>query len=375
MAEETSSSGEIANQFMKTWTEAGTHALKGWFDLMGSAVRSSEHEPEDSQPEDSEPEAMHQRLLGYQQLQLRLLKLSFEVWQDLVPKIEAGADWQQILSAYRGQIREQVEAFSARTRASQDTAALWQTYIEEMQKLNQPWVKAWGAAIEPLSQTASGASKPWIELNNLYWNLLYEAGGSMQMPFLGPSRGFNDKLRQAFEAWSKLHPASIDYQIVLAEIQMQSCEQLMQELIALAEQGETVKDWAQFQQIWGRTADKTFEQAFCLEANLRVRGKLLNALNHHKLCQQDLMEVWMKTMNMPTRSEVDEVHKSIYELRKELKSLKKNLAKYEAEAQVTPPDLEAPPTPMPHQAQAVRLDPEEISTPKHWTTAIFTRKN
>jgi polyhydroxyalkanoate synthase subunit PhaE len=33
---------------------------------------------------------------------------------------------------------------------------------------------------------------------------------------------------------------------------------------------------------------------------------------------------------MPVRSEVDEMHKNIYELRKEVKTLKKSLAKYEA---------------------------------------------
>ena len=365
MEEETNSSGGVASQFMKTWTEAGTQAWKGWFDLMGTSLRSPDCAPEDREPEEREPEAREpvNRFVSYQQLQLRLLKLSFEVWQDLVPKIESGEDWQQILNHYRAQIREQIEAFSA-SNSRPDTAALWQTYIEEMQRLNQPWVNTWGAAIEPLSRAASGSSKPWIELNNLYWNLLYEAGGSMQMPFLGPSRGLNNELRQAFEAWSKLHPASIDYQIVLAQIQTQACEQFMQELVALAEQGEPVKDWSQFQQIWGRTADKAFEQAFCLEENLRVRGKLLNAINHHKLAQQALMEVWLKTMNMPTRSEVDEVHQSIYELRKEVKRLKKNLAKYEAEAQIIPPDPEEPVMPQDSQDSSRSLDNSNIYAPK-----------
>jgi archaellum component FlaC len=36
----------------------------------------------------------------------------------------------------------------------------------------------------------------------------------------------------------------------------------------------------------------------------------------------------MKMMNLPIRSEVDEIHKNIYELRKEVKSLKKKLAQY-----------------------------------------------
>ena len=37
------------------------------------------------------------------------------------------------------------------------------------------------------------------------------------------------------------------------------------------------------------------------------------------------MEIYLRSMNLPTRSEVDEIHRTIYELRKEVKSLKKAL--------------------------------------------------
>jgi hypothetical protein len=115
---------------------------------------------------------------------------------------------------------------------------------------------------------------------------------------------------------------------------VQSFEELMRELISLAEKGEPVKDWRKFQQLWGQVADGVFEKAFCQEENLKVRGRFVNSLNAYRLHQQGLMEVWMKAMDMPLRSEVDEVHKTIYELRKEVKNLKKSLARYEAQAQV-----------------------------------------
>lgn len=175
---------------------------------------------------------------------------------------------------------------------------------------------------------SDGIAKPWIDLNNFCWNLVYEKtlGTLTQMPLLGPGRDLNNKLMRSLDSWAQLYPTGINYQIVLAEIQLQSLEELLRSLISLAEKGEPPKDWSQLQQLWSRIADKVFEQKFCSEDNLKVRGKFLNAVNHHKLSQQALMEVWMKTLNMPLRSEVDEVHKHIYELRKEIKSLKKTLA-------------------------------------------------
>jgi polyhydroxyalkanoate synthesis regulator phasin len=46
----------------------------------------------------------------------------------------------------------------------------------------------------------------------------------------------------------------------------------------------------------------------------------------YRLYQQQLMEVVLKMYDLPTRGEVDEIHHSIYELRKEIKSLKKAVA-------------------------------------------------
>jgi polyhydroxyalkanoate synthesis regulator phasin len=42
------------------------------------------------------------------------------------------------------------------------------------------------------------------------------------------------------------------------------------------------------------------------------------------------MELYLEMMNIPSRSEVDEIHKTIYELKKQVKSLKKKLAEYES---------------------------------------------
>ncbi|PSO71573.1 MAG: class III poly(R)-hydroxyalkanoic acid synthase subunit PhaE [Cyanobacteria bacterium SW_5_48_44] len=324
MAKETNGWSEIAN----AWAETGTQMWKSWFNLMGSVPKSNP--VADAQPEG---EDVAQQFADNQELLGRFLTLSFNAWKDISPKVEAGEDWQQLLSKYTEQIRKQVGTFT------QNTTELWQLYIQHMQKFSQLWASSMWASVAPMSKTATGTSEPWIELNNIYWNLLYEEsfGSLMGSPFLGPTREFNRKLMGAFDAWTNLYRASVDYQAVLAEIQVRSFKKLMQELVSLAEQGEKVENWKQFQQLGSRIADGVFQEALSYERNLKIRGKYLNALNTYQLHQQEVMELWMKKMNMPLRSEVDEVHQSIYELRKEVKALKKALAKDKASQQQTQP--------------------------------------
>jgi class III poly(R)-hydroxyalkanoic acid synthase PhaE subunit len=357
MEKETAAWTGMADQLVNTWTEVGTQMWKSWADLMGLATRNPIANAKPGM------DSITQRFVDNQQLLIRLLQLSFNSWQEILPKIESGENWQQFLTNYNEQVRKQLNEFSSSTlKVSQDATELWQLYLNQTQKFGQLWAKSLGASIAPFNQASlSGGTQPWIELSNLYWNLLYEEsfGSLMQSPLLGPAREFNGKLLRSYDAWINLYRASIDYQVVLANVQVQSFEELMRELISLAEKGEPVKDWRKFQQLWGQVADGVFEKAFCQEENLKVRGRFVNSLNAYRMHQRRLMEVWMQAMDIPLRSEVDEVHKTIYELRKEVKSLKKTLARYEAQAQIqsilpiqpqvsmptngqTPPEAEAP---------------------------------
>lgn len=329
---------EMANDLAQTWMDTGTQVWKSWFESMG--MSSTGNFAGRARPG---YQNLAQQFAENQDLFARLLHLSFKTWQDLVPQVQAGENWQQSLGQYNAAVRQQLNEFSEGTRkATQDLGEMWKLYLNEVQKFNQLWVESLGASFGPLSQSVPGTSEPWIELNNLYWNLVYEQtfGSLTQSPILGPSREFNGKLLRSFDAWTDLYRASIDYQAVLASIQVSSFEELMRELVRQAEaeleQGfkgkETAKDWRYFQNVWTEVADRVFHEAFCKEDNLKIRGKFLNALNTYRIRQQELTELWMKLLNVPVpvRSEVDEIHKNLYELRKEVKRLKKALEKSEA---------------------------------------------
>jgi class III poly(R)-hydroxyalkanoic acid synthase PhaE subunit len=316
------------NEMMNAWFNSSTQMWKGWYDLMTSTA--SQYSNPGNVANFTSPFG------GANQEIFNPLLYSFNAWKDILNQFQGGQNWQEASKKYTDEFSKQLNAlYSSPTKIAEDTNQLWQTYFQQIQKINQLWGNYWGASINPLSQTLSGESKPWIELNNLYWDMLYQPtlGNLLQSPSVGPTRVFNAKLQKAFEAWTNLYRASIDSQAVLSQIQLRSFEKLMQELAALAQKGEPVDDWRKFQQIWSRIVDENYELAFSREENLKIRGKLLNALNYYRLQQQDLVECWMEAMNMPVRSEIDEIHRNVYELRKEVKSLKKRLAAAEAAAE------------------------------------------
>ena len=320
MTSKTTDWSEMATDFVNTWTETGVKMWQSWFDVMESI-------PTPNPMTDGKPvlKDAAQRFFDNRDLLVRFLKLSVNAWKDIFPKVEAGDNWQDILMKYTEQMREQLTSFSSSyLKSSQNMTELWQLYMREMQQFSKLWLDPLGLSMGTMGKALTGKSSALIELNNFYWNLLYEEsfGSLMQTPLLGPTREFNGKLLAGFDAWKDLYQASIDYQLVLADIQVRSFEALMKELVSRAEKGQQVKDWKEFQIVWSQVADDVFAKAFCQEDNLKIRGNFLNSLNVYRIKQQEIMDLSLNIINLPTRKEIDEIHKSVYELRKEVKQLK-----------------------------------------------------
>jgi len=188
------------------------------------------------------------------------------------------------------------------------------------------WLKGVRVSVGSLHQ-AIGILNSLGNFNQSTWHQLYDTtvGPLTRMPLLGPGRELNQTLLQVFDAWVQLYPAGVAYQGVLADFHKQSLEAFLDELIALTSRGEPLTDWMQMQQIWSQTADRIFEQAMGSNEALCARGQFLNAMNRYKLRQQEVIELYLNAMNLPTRGEVDDIHHTLYELRKEVKRLKKAL--------------------------------------------------
>jgi class III poly(R)-hydroxyalkanoic acid synthase PhaE subunit len=317
---------ELMTPFSQFWLESSSQAWKNWFDLMAKGKNGAAMPP---QPFESLP----QQFLQSQQFYGQLLKLSFEAWQSLSPQLGNNGAGQEAIQAYLEQLQQQIQQYTASTQTIQgDMDGLWQCYLKEVQKFSQLWLSTWQSSVAPLSQLPMGDVHAWLDLNNLYGDALYgqNLGSFMRSPLLGPSREMNGKLLGAFDDWVKLSRAMADYQLLEADIQYRGFVALMETLVEKTKQGQPVKTWKEFQQIWAIAADQVFEEAFCQEKNLKVRGKFINALNRYRIQQQAILEEWLKTFNLPTRSEVDEIHQTIYQLRKEVKSLKKRLGETES---------------------------------------------
>lgn len=258
---------------------------------------------------------------------LRFIEYSMSAWQMIMPKVESGGDWGSSLTSYSQQIMNQMfQLPSSLMQMTQDSGELWQLYMEEMQNIVRPWSDSLQRSPMHFGEALTGGGTELIELTNLYWDA-YERtfGRLLQSPRMGFSRELDEKLLRGFDAWTDARRASIEYQAILAEAWAKVFEEIMRELVARSLRGEPVTGIRDMLRLWTEVADRELEVAFQQENYLQAQSRLFNTTMTYRLHEQEVVETYLENTYIPTRSEVDEMHKTIYELRKEMKALKKSM--------------------------------------------------
>lgn len=112
-----------------------------------------------------------------------------------------------------------------------------------------------------------------------------------------------------------------------------SLEDLLRELVEKGERDESVTTFKGLLDLWVSTAEGTFAELFRTEGFARMQGKAVNAAMVYKLRQREVTEEFMKAYDLPTRSEIDTVHRHVHDVRIELRYAKRTLAATRAELQ------------------------------------------
>jgi class III poly(R)-hydroxyalkanoic acid synthase PhaE subunit len=302
----TSVYSNVANQI----SEEAAEGFKAWTAESGQVVKD-----------------VAERLLTTQSEMLRFLELSLRAWKAIAPQIESGEDWETILRNFTENLREQLLQFPQETqKAFQDIDELWRLYREQWKGLVQPWAESLRRAPWHAGQASTGNGSALIEFTNLYWDAYERTFGRMlESPSLGYTRELNEDLLKGFDAWLVYRRASFEYQVTLCETWVQAFEEFMRQRVALAQKGETVPGVRKLLFLWIEVVEHVFAEVFRSEEYIRIQGNLVNTATAYRLCEREIVDAFLKTSHLASRSELDEAYRRIYELGKDMKELKKSL--------------------------------------------------
>lgn len=335
---------EQVDSMVGMWSEAQKNMWESWYTMARNAPtsmtsytgmldqwRKLAEQSVDAWTSEAEPVSrrMSHQLLSSQSTMMRFLDLTSRAWKAIMPRVQDGQDWQVVMNEYSEQLRKQLMPDAAAfSQASQDVGELWTLYLQELQALSRPWLASVQRSPFHIGEamTGSGSGSELIEMTNLYWDAFERTFGRLlNSPGLGFTREINETVSRAFDAWLDFRRTSIEYQGIVTGAWTNVFEGVMLNLVERSEKDQPITNVRDLIRLWTDTADTSLEKIFRSEEYVKVQGQLMDTAMTYRIREQEVVELTMKSGYVPTRSEVDEAHRNIYELRKEVRALKKAL--------------------------------------------------
>ncbi len=156
------------------------------------------------------------------------------------------------------------------------------------------------------------------------WLKVYNAttGRLVEMPALGPAREKSERMMKGFSTFVNLYAAGMDSNSNFQGVFMEAMRKVQEKTGSEMEGEISPEKYKDFYRIWIETYSETFKE-FLKSGHFASDMGRLNAhlMDFQKYNREMLEENYLKHMNLPTKTEIDEINKELYSLKKTVKEL------------------------------------------------------
>jgi hypothetical protein len=308
------------------------------------------------------PSEVVDRLFSGEEAFLQFLDLSLGGLKVIAPKIDAGEHWEELLRRYLAEIREGILQGSpwfmpeGAGAVAAGIPELWTLYVTEMQRFVAPWAEATQIALLGSTDVSAGDRESFARAEAAFMDAFDGTFGRYAAaPSVGSSRELNERMFRGFEAWVAVRRAAMAFQTQMVNTGFGSYEDMLRELVEKGERGETVTSLRQLFNLWLDMAERGYAEMFKTDDFAELQAGLVNATMQYQMRQREIQEEFLSAMGQPTRSEIDQVHRHVYDLRIEVRYMKRELAALRRRLEAQPPAAAppaGPPTVAPEPAVA-----------------------
>jgi hypothetical protein len=197
---------------------------------------------------------------------------------------------------------------------------------------NRAFAKLWSSAIE-MSQTISRNMQTGESENPVVAELLskifdprawFSGTDGMDQalqrmaegPRLADVWDTERKMLTLFNAWTALRRRSLEHNTVMLGAWLQAAGKF-------ADRKEALSSWREVLALWVDTANSALLETQHSETYLKSQREILKASTDLRLAQQEMAAFYSEMFGYPTRQELDDVHRAMTELRRDVRKLQR----------------------------------------------------
>lgn len=259
----------------------------------------------------------------------------FELWQKMsekAPGMDSKAamqiyeDWSKqyfslIRSNFLPHLPEYLKDFTEKFVAN----------MESSNKMAGEYLKVWASAEEPFKQAFQTAMadgpKGYVEFLEV-WRKQYDEtfGKLMNAPTFGKDMEFWKQQKDSFDRFIKYNIAAARFYASLFDIMEDATRRALENYVKMCADGTQPKTFEEFYKYWTKQVSASYDKVLFSDELSRLAGNMVDEMSRFKIAYDKLCESYLKFVPVPAKSDMDALYKSVYELKKELRALKKEMA-------------------------------------------------
>jgi hypothetical protein len=195
-----------------------------------------------------------------------------------------------------------------------------QMYANNLSKFVGPWMEAMHNLPGKMAEAVQKGPQGYPELYRL-WLQAYEQtwGRVLRMPPLGLTRETIERIQRGTKALIDHFTAMSDFSSALQREGVKAMQKVATRLEDMYNMGQAPKTFKEFYTLWWTTNEETIYELFKTEEFSHLLGRVTDATMDVRKRYDDIMEEYLKMLPIPTRSEMNDLYKTVYQLKKEVR--------------------------------------------------------
>jgi len=156
------------------------------------------------------------------------------------------------------------------------------------------------------------------------WLKTYEAtyGRLIEMPAMGPMREKSEKLMKNFTVSVNLYTTWMESLVNFQSVFTEAMRRMREKMATGMEEEISQEAYKDFYKLWIETYSETFKEFLKSGHFSSDMGTLMSYyIDFQRNNREMLEENYLKTLGLPTRTEIDEINREVYLLKKQVKEL------------------------------------------------------
>ena len=157
------------------------------------------------------------------------------------------------------------------------------------------------------------------------WQEMYEKEFKqfLNIPQLGLTREYQERMNQVIDQFNQFQSVTAEFLYLLNQPMEKSFKVLQEQMGVMADEGELPDKSKDYYQMWIKILEGHYMKLFQSPEYIQSLGNALGALGDFTAARHKIMEDLLQTMPIPTQTDMDELYKDIYLLKKRIKALER----------------------------------------------------